>query len=685
MNLDSLFNPKSIVIIGASSEKGKVGNVIAENILNLGYQGKVFLVNPKRKNILGQKCYGDISEIKEEINLAIVAIPAKFVNEIIEKSSNKVKNFVVISAGFSEIGAEGKNREDELQKIAEEKNLNILGPNCLGFIDPKIKLNASFAGGIPKDGNICFISQSGALAVALMDIAQKEDLGFSKIVSVGNKMQLDENDLLEYFGKDESVKVIGLYLEGIKNGKDFMTKAQEISKTKPIVILKAGKTEKSQEAIVSHTGALAGSNEIMKVAFEKAGIITAEDLEDFFKLLEFFSLTKFFEREQVAILTNAGGPGVLATDAFDRKEIKLAEIDEGIKESLRKILPSESSLQNPIDLLGDAREERYEKTLNEIEKQKNIGAVIAILTPQEQTPVEKIAEKLIVSGKNNKEIQLLTSFIGGNRIEKAVALLKKNNIPNFSFPEQAVETLEKYLKWKKWKEYFSERKKTFAKDEKRIMTIEAVIEKAKREGRTALLFSESSEIMKRYDVNTVKFLAADSKEKIQFPVVIKVDSDKVVHKTDRKGLILEIKDQKELTKSIQEMQRNFPRENIIIESMLPRQVELIIGIKKDPTFGPVVVYGLGGIYTEIFQMVNFLILPNDAGEVKKSLMKSKIGFLFEGIRGQNPYDAENVAKILWNIWVFANEAEGVKEFDINPFLIYNDGRDGVAVDVKIII
>ncbi len=682
MKLDNLFNPKSIAIIGASSEKGKVGNSIARNILSFGYRGKVFLVNPKRKNILGQKCYSDISEIKEKIDLAIIVIPAKLVNEIIEKSADKIKNFIIISAGFSEIGKEGRKREKELKKIVEKNNLKILGPNCLGFIDTKINLNASFAGDMPQKGNICLISQSGALAVAFMDIVQKENLGFSQVISVGNKMQLDECDLLEYFVKDNNVKVIGMYLEGIKNGQDFIARAQKISKIKPIVVLKAGKTEKAQKAITSHTGALAGSNEVMQAAFEKAGIINAENLEAFFSLLSFFSLANFSKENQVAIVTNAGGPGVLATDAFYKKEIKLAEIEPKIKESLKKFLPAESSLQNPIDLLGDAQEDRYEKTLAEIKKQKNIGTIISILTPQGQTPVDKIAEKLVSFAKKNKNIQLLCSFIGGKRIERAELLLKKNNIPNFSFPEQAVGVLEKYSIWKK---YEIAGETSFSKDDKRVKEVEAIIKKAKEEGRGALFFQEASDLLKKYKINVVRHWTSDSIDKIEFPVAVKIDSDKVLHKTDLNGLVLGVADQKKLGEAINEMRVNFPEENIIIQPMLSRQIELILGIKKDPSFGPVIVYGLGGIYTEVFKMVNFLVAPLGLEDIKRSLLKSKIGFIFRKTRGQYSYNLENIAEILWKIWIMANEVEEIKELDINPLLVYNNGKDDTAVDIKIII
>ncbi len=369
--LNNLFNPKSIAIVGASEEEGKVGNVAAKNILQLGYAGKVFLVNPKHKTLFGRKCYKSLGEIESQIDLAIIAIPAKFVNEVVKESANLVKNYVIISAGFGEINDEGKKREEELKQVAEKNNLNILGPNCLGFIIPELKLNASFAGGMPEAGNIAFVTQSGALAVAMMDAAKNYDFKFSQIISIGNKMRIGEAELLEYLEKDEKTKIIGLYLEGVKDGKKFIKIARNLSK--PIVILKAGKTERARKAITSHTGALAGSAEITSAVFKDAGIIQAENLEEFFNLLHLISFCGAPFSREAAVITNAGGAGVLTTDAFLGKSIGLAELSGEAKKSLREFLPEESSVENPVDLLGDAGEDRYEKALDMINWQKNIG------------------------------------------------------------------------------------------------------------------------------------------------------------------------------------------------------------------------------------------------------------------------------------------------------------------------
>jgi acetyltransferase len=696
MTLGNLFNPQSVAIVGASEEEGKVGNVLTKNILTLGYSGKVYLINPKHEQLFGQKCYKSLNEIEEAVDLAVIAIPAKFVPAEIENNADKIKNYVIISAGFSEIGKEGKVREEELKKIAREKDLNILGPNCLGIISPDIKLNATFAGGMPIAGNIALVSQSGALAVAMLDIAEKENYGFSCVISIGNKMDIDESELLEYLASDVKTKVIGMYLEGIKNGEKFLETAAKVSKIKPIVLLKAGKTAKSQKAIASHTGALAGSDEIITTICEKTGIMRSDNLEEFFDLLNLASLTEAPKKNLAAVVTNAGGPGVLATDAFKDKNIKLADISDKLKENLRKFLPEESSVENPIDVLGDAKEDRYKKVLSALGKDAGIGSYLAILTPQDQTPVNKVASK-IITFKNKTEASIIASFIGGKRVERAQKKLRENGVPNFKFPHQAVNALDKYYSWNVKK---ADRilEKYVPNEERKDKAIN-IIQKAKNEGRGALYFGEAKEVMDLYGIKTVdvieinsegsKSLSSDGLSepgvRISFPVVLKVDSDRLLHKTDKNGLILDIRNQEELDKSIKEMQGAFPGVRLIIQPMLERKTELILGIKRDEVFGPVIIYGMGGIYTEVFKMVNFLIPPITNEEIEREIKKRKVGFLFQETRGQKPYDANELANILLGVSQLAQEVAEIKEFDINPLLIYNDGKEAVAVDVKVII
>ncbi|NMC87100.1 MAG: hypothetical protein GYA69_01455 [Candidatus Moranbacteria bacterium] len=685
-SLKSLFNPASIAIVGASGKKGKIGNIIMENIMKLGYGGDVFLVNPSCKFIKFKRCHPSLGSIGKKVDLAIICVPAKFVIDVVKNGAKNAKNFVIISAGFSETGKEGAKREKELLAIAKKNNINILGPNCLGFIVPKIGLNASFAAGMPDAGNIAFVSQSGALAVGFMDKAKEEHLGFSSVISIGNKMQLGESELLEYLAEDRETKVIGMYLEGIKDGKNFSEIAKKVSAKKPIVILKAGKTAKAQQAISSHTGALAGSDEITSAVFEKIGIMRADNLDEFFDLLQLISFTDAPKSKNVAVVTNAGGAGVLATDSFKGKEIELAEFVKNEKENLRRNLPAEASVENPVDLLGDAEEIRYQKTL-EILNNEKMGCILCLLTPQQQTPVEKISEILKCEKAKNKAL-IAAVFVGGERVEDSIADLKKNNVPCFSDPQSAVDAIDKYYKWNVAEK--SAPKKLAEKNSlERKKQSNEIISKALADGRKALFFPEASEVMEKFGVKCVESYGikpGDGVPEIKnYPVVLTVDSDKVLHKSDKQALILDIKNKEALELELKKLRKNFPDEHFVVQPMMERKTEIILGIKKDAIFGPVVVYGLGGIYTEVFKMVDFLVLPADFDEIKKNVMKGKLRFLFEGARGQASYNIEEFARILKGVADFARKNDKVREFDVNPLFIYNDGREALAADVKIIL
>ncbi len=697
MDLKNFFNPQSIAIVGASAEEGKVGNAITKNILNLGYKGKVFLVNPKHQELFNKKCYSSLSAIKEKVELAIIVIPAKFVLNEIENNAEKIKNFVIISAGFSEIGIKGKEEEKKILALAEKNKLNILGPNCLGFIVPSLKLNASFAGGMPQSGGISFISQSGALAVALLDRAKKENIKFSNIISIGNKMQINEANLLEFMAEDKNTQVIGMYLEGIKEGKEFMAVAQKVSKAKPVIILKVGKSDKTQKAISSHTGALAGDDEVISAVFKKTGILRAHNLEEFFDLFNLINENKKSPNKEVVVITNAGGVGVLTADAFQGKSIQLADLDEKIKEELREFLPLASSVENPIDILGDASQERYQKALAVIDKISSVGSIICILTPQEQTPTEKIADEIIkFKQKTNKVI--VTIFLGGDKVEKSILKLKKNGICNFSFPDQAVKAMDGYYRWNEFKKLKIKNSQQIINQKRRAKVMQ-IIQEAQAENRKALYFSEAQEIMDMYGINSISYLNILPKDnevdfsdkqsvfenKINFPVVLKVDSDKVLHKTDKGGLRLNIENQEQLAQALQEMKNKFSGERLIVQPMTNQGAEIIVGIKQDANFGAVIVYGLGGIYTELLHQVDYLVPPLSLSQIEDSLQKGKLSFLFQKTRGQEKYDLEEMAQLLYGISFLALEMPEIKEFDINPLIIYNNKQKAVAVDIKIII
>lgn len=686
-DLGKLFNPASVAVIGATEKEGKVGYAVSKNILELGYGGKVFFVNTKYDKLFGRKCYESLESVPDEVDLAIVIVPAPFVNGIIREGSQKTKNFVIISAGFSETGGEGLERERELENIVAEKEINVLGPNCLGFINPSLKLNASFAGGMPREKNVAFVSQSGALAVAFLDRARRKNIGFSKIISVGNKVQIDETLLLEYLAEDEATETIAFYLEGIKRGPEFIRAAKRASRKKPVIILKSGRSERAQKAIASHTGALAGSDGIMDAVFEKSGVIRADTTDQFFALVDLCSNPAWRTAKNIgslSVVTNAGGPGVLTADAFQGKDVRLAEMSSKTKKSLREFLPAEASVENPIDLLGDATEERYRSALKTVAGERSSDAVLVLLTPQDQTPVRKIAEAVADIAESGPR-PIAASFIGGGRVEKEIDFLRSRGVVHFDFPELAVDAIHKLVRGRRRS---GEKIVEMEIDRGRAEKASRIIHEAKSEGRKALLFDEARKIFAIYGLGAVESWTVlpgqDLPAGISYPCVAKIDSDKVLHKTDKKGLILGIENRKSLEKSTKELQENFPDEKIVIQPMLDIKTELIIGVKRDPVFGPIVLAGLGGIYTEIFKMVDFFVPPVSLDGIKRILEEGKIGFLFRETRGQAPYDLEEVSDIVFKLSRLASEVGEIKEIDINPLLVYNDGRPAVAVDIKII-
>jgi len=474
-------------------------------------------------------------------------------------------------------------------------------------------------------------------------------------------------------------------LEGIKDGKKFLEMASRVALKKPVVILKAGKTAKTQLAIASHTGALAGSDEIMSVAFQKAGVIRANDLDEFFNLLKFISKYPAPKSNSCAVVTNAGGAGVLATDAFKDKNLALAEISTAAKDKLKKLLPPEASVENPIDLLGDAQQDRYQVAL-EILRQEKIENIFCLLTPQNQTNVAEIANLTIEQAKN-KKINLIPVFIGGEKIASALEKFAKNELVNFSSPEAAIGTLEKYRSWQQFRENVKQ-EAILKIDRKRKKNSQAIILQALANGRKALSFADATSVMAMYGIKAAAHRTVTAENLgqlgLNFPLALKIDSDTILHKTDQGGLKLGIKDQAELETAFAQMRDSFPAEPIIAQAQVGKFAEIILGIKRDPIFGSVIVYGLGGIYTEIFKLVNFLLLPMTLQEIETQLLQSKIAFLFAGARGQAVCDSKEFAAILLGLMHFAQENPQVAEFDINPLFVYNDKQVACAVDIKII-
>lgn len=688
-NLHSFFNPRSIAVVGASPKKGKLGNIILENIAQGDWKGKIYCVNPKHKRIGKYKCFANLSGIKKTVDLAIVAIPALVVNEVLEagvKTRPKISNYAVISAGFKESGSAGKKLEEKLVSIAKKHNLNILGPNCLGFLNSDANLNATFAGVAIIKGRIAIVSQSGALAVELLDWMQSAQIGFSKIVSMGNKAILDESDLIRYLGKDKNTAFITLYLEDIKNGEKFVSAAAKIAAKKPLIALKAGKTAAGQKAVSSHTGSMAQREDIVQAVFEKLNIIEAKDIEEFQDMMEYLNFAEIPNKKKVIVLTNAGGPGVMASDFVGKSSIlKMSSIPLRVQEKLRKILPHAAAVKNPIDVLGDAAPERYEKVLQILASDMRGYPVIVILTPQSQS---KPAETARILAKYKYALPALAAcFMGGKKIQPAEDSFRKNGIANYENSERALAVIEKLVSYKE-KEIIPLK----AAQSKKYSESDAEIRSALDEKRKMLFWPETEKLFRRYGISLAKSFAFDDHDfskitlpKKYFPCALKTDDSDIAHRWEKKAVALNIETAKDLIFSFRKMRKSTRAKKFIVQPMLPHGLELIVGMKRDPSFGPIIVAGLGGTYAEALNDRIILVSPFEKGEVKKKLKQLKMYSVLSGFRGDMPYNLAEIEKIALALQSIARKNPRISEIDINPLILYNNGRKYQIADAKLFL
>jgi len=692
--LEMFFKPKSIALIGASKEQGKLGHDILKNIIQYGYKGEVYPVNPKADEVLGRKCYKNVAEIPGEVEMAVVVIPAKFVLQAIEECGQKgVKGAVIISAGFKEIGGEGANLEKQLVDIAKKYKMRLWGPNCLGFIDTYSNLNASFANGMPIKGSIAFLSQSGALGTAILDWAQAEEIGFSKFVSMGNKADVDESDFLEDWDADENTRVITAYLENVKDGPRFMEIARKVTKRTPVVIVKGGSSSAGARAASSHTGSLAGLEAAYDASFKQTGIIRVPSLEDLFDLARGFAFQPLPKGRRTAIVTNAGGPGIIAADACEKTGLKMASLDPQTIEYLRTNLPPAANIYNPVDVLGDARAPLYRLALEAVLKDPNVDAVIVILTPQTPTEPEKTAEIIIELGKKYKK-PILCSFMGEATVSTGSKILNENKFPVYLFPDRAAQVLATMAKHKEWIEEPAHNYKRFDVNKKEVAD---VIKSAKEKGRVNLVDIEALKIISSYGINVVKHKLAATKEEavkianeIKYPVVMKIASPEILHKSDVGGVKVGLNNDAEVLKAFETMiltsKKFFPDApiwGVSIQEMVKEGKEVIVGMNRDAQFGPLVMFGMGGIYVEVLKDVSFRVAPFSEEEAERMVKEIKTYPLLAGVRGEAAVDINSIVDCLLRISKLVTDFPEITELDINPLKVNSNGA--VAIDGRIII
>ncbi len=697
--LEEFFHPKSVAVVGASTSPGKLGYAVLENLIDGGYidVGTIYPINPKADEILGQKAYPSVLDVPGDIDLAAVVIPYKFVPAVLEDcGKKKIPAVVIISAGFREAGMEGLERELELVEIAEKYNIRLIGPNCLGIIDTYTPLNASFSAGTPPKGPMAFMSQSGALGTAILDWAQAGRLGLSKFVSLGNKADVSEIDLLEAWMNDKDTNVILMYSEGLPNGQKFIEVAREATKLKPVVAIKSGVTKSGSRAVSSHTGSLAGSEQAYQAAFLQAGVLRAPDMASMFDMALALGYQPPLKNDNIAIITNAGGPGILATDALERSGMSLARLQVETIQELEKFLPDAASAANPVDVLGDAKADRYQFALDIVAKDPNVDGIMVVLTPQAMTEIPETAKAV---GELSKKIDkpVLACFMGEAKVEQGIRILKEYDVPNYSFPERAS------LAFRGMSQYrgITERSDpVYEKFEVDIKAAKKVIDGAKADGRFAIGDAEAWDILTAYGLKIPKSsLAKTADEAIElaaeigYPVVLKIASPDILHKTDVGGVKVGLESADEVRDAFDLMiyrtERFLPEAQIWgcqVQEMAPAGgLEVLVGMNRDPQFGPLVTFGLGGIYVEVLKDVTFRVAPFTKLDAEAMLSEIRSKALLDGVRGKPAVDKEAIVDVLLRMGQLVQDFPEIAEFDINPLIVYPKEQGAIAIDMRLVL
>jgi acetyltransferase len=696
-DLSALVRPSTVAVIGASRDPSKVGHAILQNILAGGFQGVVHPVNPTARAINGVRAYPSVLDIPDPVDLAIVITPARFVPEVLDQCGQRdVRGVVVISGGFREVGEEGVRREEEVRARIRRWGFALIGPNCLGIINTAadVRLNATFAAQIPHSGNIGLISQSGALTAAALDYARHRRIGFSKVFNLGNKADVTELELLNVLAHDQDTRVILLYVEELSEGRRFIDTAREISEQrppKPVLVLKAGRTAAGARAVSSHTGSLAGADEVYEAIFAQAGVLRVESIEELFDYAAAFSRQPLPRGKRVAIVTNAGGPGILATDACIRQGLELSRFNDATIATLRQVTTREASLSNPVDIIGDADDRRYDAVLQAVLADPAVDATIVLVTRQATIDVEATAEAVVRRARESTK-PVLASFVGAMAVEAGVARLEDGGIPHYSFPEAIARTLAAMTRYTSWITRPRTGYRTF--DDVDRARARAIIERAPP---GFLLESAAMDLLDAYRFPLLPWATASSAEEaveravaIGFPVAMKIVSPEIIHKVDVDGVRLNLSGPAEVaaayTTMIEAVRRRRPDaalHGVLIQAMAGRGREVILGLSHDPQFGPVLLFGLGGIYVEVLKDVSFRLAPIREYSALRMVEDTKTSAILRGTRGEPPSDIEAIVTCLLRLSQLAVECPEVVELDINPLFVYPQGQGAAVADARV--
>lgn len=710
--LKTFFNPRSIAIIGASPHLNKVGGIIIKNIATFGFKGKLYLVNPNETKVGDKVCYPSYADIPVTPDLAIVAVPALVGIDMLPSIAKKgTKNVLIFSAGFKEVGSEGVKLEQRLKEIADTYGLAILGPNCLGFLNTAVHLNATFGQATTTPGETRFISQSGAIATSLFDWANFSEVGFSEFITLGNKTVLNENDIFDYWSLTRprssflrarreraeglsGYRPIGLYLESIDEGERFLRSVTELAKQDPVFILKPGKSKGAQAAMRSHTGALAGDDAVFEAALSKAGVIRCTGAEDLFDLTRAFAWERAPEGLRVAIVSNAGGPAVMSTDIVESEGLVLAPLSAKLQKQLAKALPPAANGHNPIDVLGDALADRYSRAMDLVLSSSEVDALMVIVTPQVMTQIELTAE---VIGQMSKKYgkPIVCSFMGGSLVTPGETILNRYRIPSFRFPERALRTLGKMWWWRNWQKqqkYFSLLPKAKL-SRSRQRALEDIISPVRADGRKVLTPLQTNILAEQWGMDTPATTKVDTLDGARqfvrahhWPVVLKVVAVALLHKTEAHGVVTNISNEQELLQAYRQLMpivKKTPQATLQIQEQILGGVEVIVGVKHDSSFGNVVLFGAGGTLAEIMEDHQLAVSPLHRGEILRLVQRSKIFKILNGFRGDKPYAVGALVKLIEQLVALTQDAKVFKEIEINPVIVTHTAA--WAVDVKAIM
>ena len=696
---ESVFlSPKSIAVIGASDKEGSVGRAITSNIMK-GYKGTVFPISPSRDTVFDQKAYKSVLDVPEEIDLAVIITKNTIVPTVLEEcGQKKIQGAVVITAGFKEVDEEGKKLEQQLKDISKKYNLRIIGPNCLGVmnLDPQTMMNSTFLKITPKSGEIALVSQSGAICAALVEDASAQGIGFSAVVSMGNKADMTEIDILKMLAEHEQTKVIVMYLEDMGNGQEFLKVCKQITKKnavkKPVLVLKSGRSPEGAKAAMSHTGALMGSDEIYDALLKQSGAIRVDTMEELFDYATAFSKQPLPVEGDLVIVSNAGGPAIISTDSCSKLGIKMAKIEE-IRSKIDTVIPPWGSSRNPVDIVGDADFNRFENVLNEVLQHKNVGSVISMCTPSATLDYDKLAEVIVKMSKKYKKT-MLASLMGLDEGITNREILAAGDIPYYTYAEGSIRALNAMLQFVDWTKAPDGDVTEFKVD---MNKARAIFDKVKSEGRTNLLEDEGREILDAYgfplpesSIATTEDEAVDAANKIGYPIVMKISSPQIVHKSDAGGVKVNLTNDDEVRDGFKAIMENAKKydsnaeiKGVLIVEMVKGGKEMIIGSKLEPGMGPVVMLGMGGIYVEILKDVTFRLAPLTDQEANDMISSIKTKKLLDGVRGEKPSDISKLSECIQRLSQLVTDFKEIKELDMNPVLVMEQGEGCKILDVRI--